>query len=202
MDCVGSGLRKPMALFPKWPCERASPKSEPNTRLHRFALLASFPHHRAHPRHFLKNTLLWFRSAFCIALMAASVEAAWRPIGNMTASPPQGNQIIFHNAHATVSITVLAPGMVRVRMAARTHFGPGYSWADSLDQDARSWNRANGSRGALTAVADNSEEQLSFGSAMLKLQLGSDSEGLRGNLPLSDPSTGAGRCARAGRGLA
>jgi alpha-glucosidase len=64
-----------------------------------------------------------------ITLLAPPLAASWRPIGAMAASPPSRDQIIFRNAHAIVSISVLAPDMVRVRMAPTPRFGPDYSWA-------------------------------------------------------------------------
>lgn len=68
-----------------------------------------------------------------ILLFAATgvrpLAASWRPIGDMAAAPPSANQIIFHNARNIVAVTVLAPGLVRVRMAPQPHFGPDNSWA-------------------------------------------------------------------------
>lgn len=64
-----------------------------------------------------------------IALAAAPAWANWRPAGNVTAEPPAHNQIVFHNAHNIIAVSVLAPGIVRVRMAPTPRFGPDYSWA-------------------------------------------------------------------------
>ena len=65
-----------------------------------------------------------------IALLAALPGyTAWHPVGSLTASPPQGNQIDFHNTEAHVVITVLAPDLVRVRMVPAKVLPPDYSWA-------------------------------------------------------------------------
>lgn len=64
-----------------------------------------------------------------VALAAQLVAGGWHPIGNMTAGPPAGNQIVFRNAHSIVAVTVLAPGLIRVRMAPKPQFGPDYSRA-------------------------------------------------------------------------
>lgn len=71
-------------------------------------------------------------SALIVLLAAASalpLKANWQPIGAMTASPHTARQIVFHNACNIVAVTVLAPGLVRVRMAPKPGFGPDYSWA-------------------------------------------------------------------------
>jgi alpha-glucosidase len=50
-------------------------------------------------------------------------------VGPVTASPPVENQITFHGAETIITLTVLAPDLVRVRMAHGTSFGPDYSYA-------------------------------------------------------------------------
>ncbi|MDE3181670.1 MAG: glycoside hydrolase family 31 protein [Acidobacteriota bacterium] len=68
--------------------------------------------------------------AACLAVMVSlPLEGAWRPIGAVTASAPLGNQITFRNAQNIVSVTVLGPGIVRVRMSPHPQFGPDFSWA-------------------------------------------------------------------------
>ncbi|PYU95669.1 MAG: alpha-glucosidase [Acidobacteria bacterium] len=68
--------------------------------------------------------------AFSASLLAsAPLRAEWHGIGAMTASPPAGNQIAFHNPQATVTVTVLAPDIIRVRMARGRTPAPDYSYA-------------------------------------------------------------------------
>src|SRR5207249_9128735 len=50
-------------------------------------------------------------------------------IGAMTASPPASNQITFHNPQATVTVTALAPDVIRVRMTRGSAPAPDYSYA-------------------------------------------------------------------------
>ncbi|HMD99042.1 MAG TPA: TIM-barrel domain-containing protein [Terriglobia bacterium] len=64
-----------------------------------------------------------------LALLALPLDASWQDIGPVKASPPAENQIMFHGAGTIVSLTVLAPDLVRVRMARGTAFGPDYSYA-------------------------------------------------------------------------
>jgi len=61
--------------------------------------------------------------------MAHPCGAEWRHVGKMIASPAQGNQIVFHNSEVNVVVTVLAPDLVRVRMAPGKDLPPDYSWA-------------------------------------------------------------------------
>ncbi len=62
-------------------------------------------------------------------LLAGPGRAEWHGIGAMTASPPAGNQITFHNPQATVTVTVLAPDLIRVRMTRGSTPAPDYSYA-------------------------------------------------------------------------
>ncbi len=55
--------------------------------------------------------------------------AEWHGVGKMTAETLQGDQIRFHNSQAVVSVTVLAPDLVRVRMVPGKTLPPDYSWA-------------------------------------------------------------------------
>ena len=61
--------------------------------------------------------------------LAGPLRAGWQDIGPVTASPPAGNQITFHGAGTIVTLTVLAPDLVRVRMAHANAFGLDYSYA-------------------------------------------------------------------------
>ena len=65
----------------------------------------------------------------CLAFLAVPLDASWQDIGPVKASPPSENQITFHGAGTIVTVTVLAPDLVRVRMARGTAFGPDYSYA-------------------------------------------------------------------------
>ncbi len=66
---------------------------------------------------------------FVVLMLARPLAAMWHSIGAMTASPPQGNQMLFHNGRAVVALTVLSPDLVRVRMSPTPALGPDYSWA-------------------------------------------------------------------------
>lgn len=61
--------------------------------------------------------------------MAASLRAAWQSVGAMTAGQPAANVITFRSDRAIVTLTVLAPDLVRVRMVSGTTPGPDYSYA-------------------------------------------------------------------------
>ncbi len=63
------------------------------------------------------------------AVATATAQAEWHSIGKVTGSQVEGNAITFHTEHAIVQVTVLAPEIVRVRMAQGSTFGPDYSWA-------------------------------------------------------------------------
>ena len=73
------------------------------------------------------RSILW--ATIVIFLQALSAHAEWHHLGKMTAAAPQGKQIVFHAADANVAVTVLAPDLVRVRMAPGKEFPPDYSWA-------------------------------------------------------------------------
>jgi alpha-glucosidase len=62
-------------------------------------------------------------------LLCSPVRAAWQEVGGMTATPPHGDQITFHNSRTTAIVTVLAPGVVRIRLGKGVSLGPDYSWA-------------------------------------------------------------------------
>ncbi len=65
-----------------------------------------------------------------ILLLACTLplRAVWQSVGSLVPSPPQGNHITFAGATAAVTITILAPNLVRVRMTRGTP-GPDYSYA-------------------------------------------------------------------------
>jgi alpha-glucosidase len=78
----------------------------------------------------LKRSFALF--AFALALLTWQLRPAyaeWQYIGNMTAEPPQARAITFRNSQALVTLTVLSPDVVRVRMAHGTSSGPDYSYA-------------------------------------------------------------------------
>ena len=57
------------------------------------------------------------------------VMGEWKSVGNLSAAPPQGNSIVLRNSQNTVTLTVLAPDLVRVRMTATPSPGANYSYA-------------------------------------------------------------------------
>jgi alpha-glucosidase len=72
------------------------------------------------------------RTAACAAALVAfglPALAHWQGVGAMPASSPQENHITFRNARAEVTLTALAPGLVRVRMTRGATPGPDFSWA-------------------------------------------------------------------------
>ena len=78
---------------------------------------------------------LFSRSSLSLALLIAlaclpaPLRAGWQDIGPVTASPPSANQVTFHGPGGIVTLTVLAPDLIRVRMARGSAFGPDYSYA-------------------------------------------------------------------------
>jgi alpha-glucosidase len=77
----------------------------------------------------MKRTLLR-SSQFLILLFAFTLPLAaeWQSVGALAASTPQANQITFSSSQAVVTVIVLAPDLVRVRMTRGTP-GPDYSYA-------------------------------------------------------------------------
>ena len=80
----------------------------------------------------------WIRGALVTAVQLVAtlglaadgaLAAEWQPIGAVTPGAPQRNQITFRGPRGLVNISVLAPDLVRVRMALGASFGPDYSWA-------------------------------------------------------------------------
>ncbi|HVB28902.1 MAG TPA: DUF4968 domain-containing protein, partial [Terriglobia bacterium] len=63
------------------------------------------------------------------AVAAATAQAEWHSLGKVTGSHVEGSRITFHTGQAVVQVSVLAPDVVRVRMAPGSTFGPDYSWA-------------------------------------------------------------------------
>ena len=74
-----------------------------------------------------------FQSFFLLltvhAALAGLARADWQGVGAVTAQAPEGNQIVFTARTATAAVTVLAPDLVRVRIAQGAKFEPDYSWA-------------------------------------------------------------------------
>lgn len=67
---------------------------------------------------------------FCLAIVLAQpVAADWKSLGNMSATPGQGNTVSFTDRQNSVTLTVLAPDLVRVRVTQGTSPGPDYSYA-------------------------------------------------------------------------
>jgi alpha-glucosidase len=78
----------------------------------------------------MKKILFRLLQVLLLAVVAAAAaQAEWHSIGKVTGSQVEANEITFHTEHAIVRVTVLAPDIVRVRMAQGASFGPDYSWA-------------------------------------------------------------------------
>jgi alpha-glucosidase len=78
---------------------------------------------------FNRSGYFLFQNVFVLLMVALPGLAEWHGVGKMIASPPQGNQIEFHNSTATAVVTVLAPDSVRVRVLQGKTLPPDYSWA-------------------------------------------------------------------------
>jgi alpha-glucosidase len=70
-----------------------------------------------------------FQFLCVLLLLAPAGFADWQSIGSLTASELKGNQVIFSSRQATVTVTVLAPDLIRVRMVPGTSPGPDHSYA-------------------------------------------------------------------------
>ena len=68
-------------------------------------------------------------SLILLASLARPARAEWRYLESMFAEPPQGNSVTFRNSQGLVSVSILAPDVVRVRMTHGASFGPDYSYA-------------------------------------------------------------------------
>jgi alpha-glucosidase len=78
----------------------------------------------------MRNVLIRLLHVLVLATVAtATAQAEWHSVGKVTGSQVEGSRITFHTEHAVVQVWVLAPGIVRVRMAQGSSFGPDYSWA-------------------------------------------------------------------------
>lgn len=66
---------------------------------------------------------------FVVLLGTSPALAEWKGLGALTAAAPKGNQISFTNRTANVTVQVLAPDLVRVKMNVGKTSGPDYSWA-------------------------------------------------------------------------
>jgi len=74
----------------------------------------------------------WFFIAFLTAMsltLSQPATAQWQPAGAAIPETPTGDSVTFRGPHLLATITVLAPDLVRVRMAPGAQFGPDYSWA-------------------------------------------------------------------------
>jgi alpha-glucosidase len=78
----------------------------------------------------MKKTSLYFIQISCLAvLLAQPLAADWQSLGAMFAASGQGNAIVFSNQKDMVTLTVLAPDLVRVRVTKTASSGPDYSYA-------------------------------------------------------------------------
>jgi len=78
----------------------------------------------------MKKTLLLFVQVICLAFVVAQpVAADWKSLGNMSATPPSGNAVAFSDGQNTVTLSVLAPDLIRVRVTNGKSNGPDYSYA-------------------------------------------------------------------------
>ncbi len=67
---------------------------------------------------------------FCLWLLAAiPVAAEWQGVGSLVSARPEGQKIQFRSPQATVSVTVLAVDLIRVRMTRGAASVPDYSYA-------------------------------------------------------------------------
>ena len=77
----------------------------------------------------MKKVLVQLLQVLLLAAVAsAAAQAEWHSIGKATSKEVEGSQITFHTEHAVVQLTVLAPDIVRVRMARGSTIGLDYSW--------------------------------------------------------------------------
>ncbi len=73
--------------------------------------------------------------ATCIRLLPLAIflsvpaAAEWKDVGSLKIAAAQGAQIVFSNAKTSVSVTALAPDLIRVRITRGTTPGPDHSWA-------------------------------------------------------------------------
>lgn len=75
------------------------------------------------------KSLKWIAKLTLLFLLASPLIAAWHPIRALKASAPQGDEITFRGLHAIAAVEVLAPDLIRVRIAPQAQFGPDYSLA-------------------------------------------------------------------------
>ncbi len=66
---------------------------------------------------------------FLVFPVAQRATAEWESVGSLRAAQAQGNQFTFTSPRASVAITVLAPDIVRVRMAVGAPFAADHSYA-------------------------------------------------------------------------
>jgi alpha-glucosidase len=62
-------------------------------------------------------------------LLSGIAMAEWESIGNLQPAGRNANEFIFHHAHATVVLQVLAPDLIRVRCVHASSLPPDHSYA-------------------------------------------------------------------------
>ena len=66
---------------------------------------------------------------FLVLAASVSLRAQWHTLGTLDSYRVEENQIILSSGSSVVQLTLLAPDLVRVRLAPTGAFGPDYSWA-------------------------------------------------------------------------
>lgn len=77
----------------------------------------------------LKSSHWTVKTLLLVVCLASPLRADWQGIGSLIAGQPEGNRMKFRNRQATVTITVLAPDLIRVRATAGTSPESDHSWA-------------------------------------------------------------------------
>ena len=64
-----------------------------------------------------------------LLICSVPVQGEWKSVGSLTADPRQANSVVLRDSQNTVTITVLAPDIVRVRMTATPSPETDFSYA-------------------------------------------------------------------------
>ncbi|TAM82258.1 MAG: DUF4968 domain-containing protein [Acidobacteria bacterium] len=107
--------------------------------------------------------LLWGLLLTGVAAVTDTMaQAEWHSIGKVTAAQVEGNRITFLAQHAVIQVSVLAPDIVRTRIAQGSSFGADDSWAVVKKQ----WPAVH-----VEARHDSHEEVLRTGRLVIRVQL-------------------------------
>src|SRR5208337_2401402 len=112
------------------------------------------------------------RLAAAVFVLALPLRGEWHSIGAVTASGPDGAMVTFRGSDVTVTLAMLAPDLVRVRMArSGTSFPDGLSVLAKTSWPAPSFDFRRAPNGVLIRTSENDLEEINRKSIELRYRL-------------------------------